>query len=158
MSLDEMMKQFRLASRELFNHYFRISNSHGGDKWGSIERFREVENLLFRKLVAEPASLEAFVYGDVQPAILVRLRDGLNAAPLMLNRDIDSGYWDHPLAEVPSGTELIFVRFFDWDELDFHDNQYTRVQVRSWSAHPEAIGKHALIESQYIRFVEAGGS
>jgi hypothetical protein len=158
MSFDDLMKQFRLASRELFNHYFRISDSHVDDQWVSVERFRELQSLLFRKLVSETASLDICLYGDVQPGIMVELRDGVSAAPIMLNRDIDSGYWDHPLVEVPGGAGLVFLSSFDWDQMYYRDNQYTRVQVRSWSSHPEVVGKHALIESQYVRFVKATGS
>lgn len=50
-------------------------------------------------------------------------------APIMFNREIQSGYWDHPLKEVTNDAKLVFVSFFDWDDLDYRDNRYVRVIV-----------------------------
>jgi hypothetical protein len=72
----------------------------------------------------------------------------------MLNREFSSGYWDYPLKEVTEEARLIFIRFFDWDQLAYRDNRYVLVQVQSWSAHPETVGKQGLIESQYVLFDE----
>ena len=157
MSLDEMMNQFRLASREMFNHYFRVLQPYENDGWMLEERFGEVEELLFQKLVAEPASIKPVTYGHIQSDIGVELRSG-EFAPIMLNREIDSGYWDSPLEEITKDAKLFFLSFFDWDNLDYHDNRYVRVQVGDWPSHPEAIGKHALIESQYVKFVIIQGA
>jgi hypothetical protein len=157
MNLDEQMNQFRLTSRELYNRSFRMHESNDGSPWVGVERFREVQEVLFLKLVTEPVGLQKIRYGDVHAEISVELRDGVEAAPVMLNRDVDSGYWDHPLLEIPRATELVFVSFFDWDQLSYLDNLYTRVQVVDWPANREANGKHALIESQYVRFAKADG-
>lgn len=151
--LNELMNQFRLASRELFNHFFRVSDpySSGQHAWLQEERFSEVQAVLFQQLVAEPISLSIVEYGTTQPNVLVELRyDG--AVPIMLNREIDSGYWDHPVKEVGTDARLLFVCFFDWDQLDYRDNRYIRVQVDRWPTHPDIAGKHGLIESQYVRF------
>lgn len=112
----------------------------------------EVQNVLFQKLVTEPASLSGTKYGDPQRNILVELRDSV-AAPIMLNREVDSGYWDYPVKEVTKEVRLLFVSFFDWDQLNYRDNQYARVQIEHWPTHSETVGKHALIESRYVRFV-----
>ena len=152
-NIDEMMKQFRLASRELFNHFFRVADPYNNDGWSFEKRFSEVQDVLFKKLVTEPASLSDTRYGHLQPEILVQLR-GSESAPVMLNREVDSGYWDHPIKEVTKDVRLLFISFFDWDQLDYRDNRYVRVKVDRWSSHPETIGKHALIESQYVRFAK----
>ena len=153
MNIDEMMNRFRLASREVFNHFFRVSDPYNNDGWSFEERFSEVQAVLFKKLVTEPASLSDKGYGYLQPEILVELRS--ESAPIMLNREVDSGYWDHPIKEVTKDARLLFISFFDWDQLDYRDNRYVRVQMDRWSSHPETVGKHALIESQYVRFVKA---
>lgn len=153
---DECMNQFRIASRELFNHFFRVPDPYGSGKqaWLQEERFRDVQALLFQKLVAEPLSLGIVEYGNPQPDILVEPRyDG--AVPIMLNRDVDSGYWDYPLREIDKDSRLSFVSFFDWDQLDYRDNRYVCVRVDSSPAHVDIIGKHGLIESQYVRFVRS---
>lgn len=153
MNIDEMLNQFRIASRELFNNYFRVSNPYGSgsNAWLLDERFSEIEEVLFKKIVIEPAAIEYVKYGEPQRQIQVELRSG-EFAPILLNRDISSGYWDHSLNEVTSNVKLAFLSFFDWDKLDYRDNRYVQVEVKSWPLHPEAVGKHALIESQYVKF------
>ena len=152
--VDEMMNRFRLASREVFNHFFRVPDAYDNDGWLSEERFSHVQIILFQKLVTEPASLSNVRYGDLQPEILVELRGG-DSAPVMINREVDSGYWDYPLKVVTKDARLLFVNFFDWDQLDYRDNRYVRLQIDHWPSHPEAAGKHALIESHYVRFTKA---
>lgn len=153
-NIDNMMARFRIASREVFNHFFRVSDPYNNDGWSFEERFSEVQAVLFKMLVTEPASLSGKEYGCHQPDILVELR-GCEAVPIMFNREVDSGYWDYPIKELTKDVRLLFVSFFDWDQLDYRDNRYVRAQVDRWPAHPENIGKHALIESQYVRFAKA---
>lgn len=153
-NVDEMMNRFRLASREVFNHFFRVPDGYDNDGWLFEERFSHVQVILFQKLVTEPASLSNVRYGDLQPEILVELRGG-DSAPIMINREVDSGYWDYPLKVVTKDARLLFVNFFDWDQLDYRDNRYVRLQIDHWPSYPEAAGKHALIESHYVRFTKA---
>lgn len=152
-NIDEMMNQFRLASREVFNHFFLVSDPYNNDGWSLEERFSAVQAVLFKKLVTEPASLSDKEYGHLQPDILVELR-GSESAPIMINREVDSGSWDYPIKEVTKDVRLLFISFFDWDQLDYRDNRYVRVQIDHWPSYPETIGKHALIESQYVRFIK----
>lgn len=157
MNLDTRMNRFRLASRELFNHYFRVEDASGTETdpeaWGAEERFEEVETVLFEKLVLEPMQLSGPTYGHRNTRIQVRLRSG-RFAPIMLNREVDSGYWDHSIREVTDDATLEFVSFFDWDQLHYRDHRYVRVVVAAWPSQPSAVGKHALIESQYVRYAE----
>ncbi len=151
MDLDELMNRFRVASREIFNHYFRVLDPYNNDGWLLDERFGQVEAVLFEQLVTQPAKLPSVALGIHQPSIRVALRHG-KFASIMINREIDSGYWDFPINEVTEDAQLSFLRFFDWDELAIRDNQYVRVIIDAWPSHPEAAGKHALIEAQYVVF------
>lgn len=154
MDLDARMNQFRVASRELFNHFFRVDEPYNNDQaWLMEERCSEVQELLFQKLVIEPAGLPSVVYGLLNPNIVASLRLG-DFAPIMLNREVDSGYWDHPLREVTREAKLAFISFFDWDQLDYRDHRYVRVQVLEWPSQPAVVGKHAFIEAHYVRFSE----
>ncbi|MBV9219432.1 MAG: hypothetical protein JO366_13230 [Methylobacteriaceae bacterium] len=153
MTLNAAMQQFRIASRELFNNYFRVDNPYNNNGWAMEEGFAEVQQVLFRRLVTEPLSLSSIIYGKVNPEIGVELLLA-KTAPIMLNRDLDSGYWDYPLTEINTDPILVFVGFFDWDQLTCRDNQYVRVRVQKWPAHSEVVGKHGLIESQYVQFVK----
>lgn len=158
MELNERLLRFRLASRGLFNHYFFIPGARDEMAWRAVERFRTVEELMFRMLVTEPLSLPSTSYGNMQAEILVLLRETLDHAPILINREVKSGYWDHPLSEVTGNARLAFMSFFDWDDLSYRDNQYTRAQVLAWPEHPETLGKHVLIESQYVRFISVSES
>jgi len=151
MDLDELMNRFRLASRELFNHHFRVLDPYNNDGWLLEERFGQVEAVLFEQLVAQPAKLPSVALGIHQLSIRVALRHG-KFAPIMINREIASGYWDFPIEEVTEDAQLSFVRFFDWDQLAIRDNQYVRVIIDTWPPHPETAGKHALVEAQYVAF------
>jgi hypothetical protein len=70
MALNEMMRRFRVASRELFNHYFRVSMvardvvavadvsaADDDDPWDVVDRFSHLEDVLFEELVSGPAKL-----------------------------------------------------------------------------------------------------
>ena len=152
MELHARLNQFRLASRELFNQYFRIAEPDKNAEASVLqERFCEVESLLFQKLVVEPTGIPSIPYGVLNPGICIELMRG-DFAPIMLNREIDSGYWDHSLRVVTRDAKLGFISFFDWDHLDFRDHGYVRVQVLNWPSEAEVLGKHALIETHYVRF------
>ncbi len=169
MDLHQSMSRFRLASRELFNHYFSVPYPPGEPHYEYYDGFREVERVLFTMLVLEPCSVPLassdYSYGlDAHPGIRVRLpianaNDNLvgvdepMVAPLMLNREINSGYWDYPLDRFTNEATLLYVAYFDWDSMHSRDNAYVRVQVQDWPSHPEAIGKHGLVESHLVRYV-----
>jgi hypothetical protein len=155
MDLDESMNRFRLAGRELFNHFFRIYNpwENTDFAWELEKRFSGVERVLFQKLVTEPALLPDTAYGGLQTGIGVELR-GADVCPIMINREISSGYWDYAINEVTRDATLLFFRFFDWDALSFRDNHYVLAHVQNWPSHQDAIGKQALIDAQYVRFVK----
>jgi hypothetical protein len=163
--IHEKISLFRTASRELFNTYFRV---RGGEQdgssssaalhqgaWEAETDFREVEALLFEKLVAKPSGLTVR-YGELQPSIVVKLRSKF--CPVMINRGIDSGDWDHPVNEITEHAKLLFISFFDWDALAVRDYLYVRVLVQEWADHADAVGKHALIETQYVSFASIAES
>lgn len=156
MDFDDSMKRFRLASRELFNQYFHVPDpwKKSDMAWGLEERFSEVESLLFQKLVMEPASLPYVAYKSAQFSVGVELAEKTNRAPLLLNREIKSGYWDHKINEVNREAVMVFIQFFDWDVLSYRDNRFVRVQIESWPSHQELVGKHALIDIRYVRFTK----
>jgi len=150
-TIDELLNKFKLASRELFNHYFHKIEPYDNDGWEWEERFSIVQATLFEELVTVPMNLSKLRYGEVQPEISVKLNsEGI--VPIMINREIDSGYWDFSVKEIDNVAKLAFISFFDWDQLGYRDNRYVRVIIQGWEHRPEAVGKHAIIESQYVKF------
>jgi hypothetical protein len=150
LNLDESLNQFRLASRELFNHYFRVSTPYDNTETAHLqaERFARVQDALFEAFVGHYPTVP---YGEVQTHIEVKLQT--QRAPAMLNREVDSGYWDHPLTELSGDARMVFISFFDWDQLSYRDNQYVRARIVDYSSRPDVIGRDVLIESQYVTFV-----
>ena len=156
MDLDQLMNRFRLASRHLCNHYFHPPD-WDDNEWNVVEYFEEVERLLFENLVLCPAGLDLIEYGQPNPNIVVALRRP-GDVPIMINRDrgAASGYWDHPTKTIASTTAMIFVEFFDWDQLAYRDHRYAHVVITAHPSLAELVGHHALIETQYVRYVKVG--
>lgn len=151
MDIDALMKRFRLASRDLFNHHFHRSVCNG-DPLDSSERFGEVEQSLFRAMVTWPAGLTEVEYSELQPEIRVTSCTGRGAPCFVSRRD---GVWDEKT--FPELAQLTFERFFDWEELALRDNLYVRGEVVEWPGRTDWAGLPILVESQYVRFVRAKG-
>ena len=156
MKLDFLINQFRIASRELFNQYFRVEDPYNNDNaWIFDERHGEIESLLFQKMVLEPAELPIIENGYAHSGILVEPAFKDSPINIMLNREINSGYWDFPIEHVTSEAKLMFLYFFDWDQLSIRDNHFVCVEVLDWKSHPETIGKRALVETLNVKFKKA---
>jgi hypothetical protein len=115
-----------------------------------MERFEEVQACLFNALVSGPLDLEPVRYRQTQPAIRVELLH--SETPVMLNRELDSGYWDHPVTELSPQIPIAFISYFDWDQLNYHDNYYVRGEILENEMAPELVGKHVLIECLNVQF------
>ncbi len=155
MNLDHCMNNFRAASRDLFNRYFRTKKGWKSwdESWALRENFSELELVMFQTMVCNPLGLPNTSLGQVQERIKVVAHN--YPLPAMVNRDIHSGYWDFPVCELGSRTTLLFISFFDWDNLEGFDNQYVRALILDCPRHPEINGKHALIEAELVKFREA---
>ncbi len=156
MNVDKLVNRFRISSRELFNNHF-LEPFLENEDWELYELFTSIEEELFHALVTSRIDIKQIVYGcDPQPEIEV-IPDTLNTCgiPVMLNRDIDSGYWDHKINRAQIGCIFSFLTFFDWDQRAFRDNRYVRAIVKYWPEHPELVGKHALIETIYVSYKQA---
>lgn len=152
--MERSTNKFRLSSRELFNNYFLESLSDDQKGWDYLEQFDFVAESLFLALVTVPNGLDEIVYGRPQPQILVKTSSEVGA-PLILNREIDSGYWDYPVTYSVPNAVFTFVRFFDWNQMSYKDNRFVQVVVRDWPGNTELVGKHALLETHYVTYEKA---
>jgi hypothetical protein len=58
-----------------------------------------------------------------------------------------TGYRDDPVNHIePGEAELLFIAYFDWNQMNYIDLQYFRVKIASFDAHPELVGREALID------------
>lgn len=70
----------------------------------------------------------------------------------MINREISSGYWDHPVQEVePSDIDMRFIHYFDWANIGHRDFEFIMVLIIASSAHPELNGRQALVKPLYVK-------
>lgn len=72
----------------------------------------------------------------------------------MINREARraSGYWDHPKNRItPQDAELLFARFFDFDEVTYRDFRYLEVLIVSSASEPSICGHWALLDFEYAR-------
>lgn len=151
LDIDDVVLRFSIASRELFNNFFHVESPYENNGWDAEKRFSDIQQVMFQKMVIEPTGLPESAYGAPAEGLVVVLRNVKNA-PAMINRDIDSGYWDSPIAELTDDARLTFVGFFDWDQLEYRDHEYVRVRIDRWLQQPTATGKHALIQRRLVRF------
>jgi len=152
MPLHDRLTAFRLASRQLFNGFFRCSTGSAA-AWQDEERFSNVEEELFRMLVSDPEGIPDIAYPETQPEIHVRFRDRIPRARWLLNRD---GSWEE--AVCPPDAELQFEAFFDWDQVGVKDYQYVRVRVGTCPSRIELSEVEALVEYQDVIFLRRGSS
>jgi len=150
--LTKHMQRFRLASRDLWNHYFLPTVA----SWPPSDEqcyFAAVEESLFLNMVLYPVGLPEARYRDLNTMIRVVIESDYGV-PAMINRGVDSGYWDHPICRLGKEADLRFVSYFDWNEFEVIDHQYVRVQIHG-HPDPSLVGKHALVEFQYATFAVA---
>ncbi len=155
MRLDLQMNEFLLASRSLFNTHFCLRQPWDDPHraWDLRDLFEPVEEALFRALVLQPFALTGPTFGTgPQPVRVIGNTGG--ELPIMINREIDSGYWDYPVTRCHGDADLRFVKFFDWSSIDRKDNRYAMVKIESWPDRPELVSKRALIESHYCSYAE----
>lgn len=150
---ENLMVDFRVAGRELFNRFFRIENPWENQEaaWSLVERFNDLESVLFQKMVSEALGMSGNCYGEPQKDILI-VGQGQGEVSALINREVDSGYWDFPVTKVPVDAEMQFVAFFDWDVLLIRDNKFVRIRIASCASNPALAGKHALVDAQEVSY------
>jgi hypothetical protein len=152
----ELVLKYREGARHLWNTCFQ-----GGQDWDVRDDFAEACVLLFRSLVLRPhdavdaltgpASLEAS-----PPTTVLRVIPAHDTGTaILINRSTPkSGYWDDPINRITASDAMLrFVQFFDWDEMEARDFQYVEAVIEASVTHPHLVGRHALIEVRYARFV-----
>jgi hypothetical protein len=138
---------YRECVRHLWNTYFCAL---ADVDWDLRDHFNEIALNLFRALV-----LRSLDRGDVEltpdhwmpvkPLMFLRIDVDVRSS-IMINRETNGGYWDHPIAEVEKGDmEMAFLQFFDWSLLEQRDWAYYRVRIVSSERYPEVVGKDALV-------------
>jgi hypothetical protein len=119
---------YRVSARAIWNTAFWSDQDFRN--WNSIEQFHEIEKLLFQELVLAKVDREwpiqslfesAIPFFHIVPSIV-------RGTPILIQKPrqgAPTGYWDDPVNLVkPGQAELLFIAYFDWNEMDYIDLQY----------------------------------
>ncbi len=151
--VSSVFDHYRSSARAIWNTAFWPDGDFRN--WDSIDQFHEIEKLLFDALVLAKLDREwplcdLFVNPIPFFQILPSIAHG---TPIMIQKPrpgAPTGYWDDPVNLLkPSEAELQFIAFFDWNQMDYIDLRYYRVKIVNCDAHPELVGREALIERQH---------
>jgi hypothetical protein len=153
--VSSVFDHYRSNARAIWNTAFWPDQDFRN--WDSIEQFHEIEKLLFQELVLAKVDREwplcdlfvnAITFFQIAPSIA-------HGTPILIQNPrpgAPTGYWDDPVNLIkPREAELVFIAYFDWDQMDYIDLRYYRVKIVSFDAHPELVGREALIERQHAR-------
>jgi len=155
----DLLNNYRECVRGLWNVYFRPlhrpEDLASRDPDTPVDHFERVERSLFTVLVLRPIGKAKYrqqvTYKTVPFLCVVPAGEGRS---LMVNRERGkaSGYWDHQVAWAASeGADFRFDGCFDWDDYGYREMRYYMVRIDAFPAHPECVGRHALIAAQEVR-------
>jgi len=151
----DLFETYRECARHIRNTYFSTRESKD---WETIDDFNEVNRVLFERLVLYRLQGQYSTILDtaVSDGRLTIVPDSIRM-PVMISREPNSGYWDHPIACLEPGDATIsFRRYFDWDEHGLIDYRYYRGQIVESVKYPTISGHDILIETIYGRILFTG--
>jgi hypothetical protein len=143
------MSSYRECVRHLWNTHF-WQQAERQEDWDLRDRFDEIAIALFRCLVLrevarEDAQVLPSYRRDRVALPFIRL-EVVPESPIFVNRGVDEGYWDDPVARVQRDElDLRFIQFFDWWDLGFRDFAFYRARIVGSAKHPHLVGRDALL-------------
>ena len=116
-----------------------------------LEDFGELTIVLFKHLILSEFGLNhKSNEWLLEPSTMFHVIPLGDTCPIMINREIQSKYWDHPITEIKKNDlKMVFLDYFDWDDLDLIDFRYYRVRIIESATYPDLVGSDALIETIY---------
>ena len=141
---------YRVSARAIWNTAFWPDVALRN--WDSVEQFDEIQRILFSELVLRKTERE-WPLQDIfeKPIPFFRIVPTCDA-PIMIQNPRsarETGYWDDPTNRIkPGQAELQFIAYFDWNRMDYADLRYYRVKIIRFEAHPDVIGREALIDRE----------
>jgi hypothetical protein len=152
--VSNIFDHFRESARTIWNTTFWPDPDF--HEWDSIDRFDEIQRLLFDELVLAKLGrnwpiqdifrvpIPFFFAVPASQTIRILIQNPRSAN--------STGYWDHPVNQISQGeAEMQFLTYFDWNRMNYVDFQYYRVQITKFDVHPELAGRGALIERHSAR-------
>jgi hypothetical protein len=157
--ITHLMDHYRVVARSVWNTGFWCVPELR--TWDARDGFQETKKILFTHLVVAqlphlnrqhgPAASLTYNYR------VVPLDPG--PVPIMIQqprKDDRNWYWDYPLREIRAqDAELLFLDYFDWNEMGYLDFQYYRVRIEAFRLQPHLVGREALVEHQNAKVFAA---
>lgn len=147
--ITQLMNRYRECVRHLWNEYFWTDAETDKD-WDLGDEYDQVavelfSSLVLRKIGRDDVNLALYRVVPRNPLLFLRVEVD-SRSQVMINREIDSGYWDHPLNFVEKDElDLRFISFFDWDDLGFRNFELYLARIHASDKHPELVGRNALL-------------
>ncbi len=157
-----ILNRYRECSRHLWNTYFadHVFSLPASDD--VLDRFEEVDKLLFSSLVlAKVDRLASESDFGKKPLRFLRVVPVTEEVPILINRPSNdrNKYWDDPVNRVgASEAELLLIGYFDWNRYGYADLAYYLVRIASFSKHPHLNGRDALLLTSNARVFFDPGS
>ncbi len=158
--ITDLIHRHRECSRHIWNSYF-YQQAEANDDWDLRDQFEDVCAKLFTSLVLWPIEKESYTFN---PAYLQPQREipfirviPTGSCGVFINREICSGYWDHPIKEVSEeDIDMRFIHYFDWSIMGIRDFEFFHVMIISSKLHPELNGRHALVKPLGLKVMYDG--
>ena len=147
------------ARRHLWNMHFREKVDSIVEP-SALDDYLEIDRFLFLGLVLRDLGVTsypkdfAFTTSPIKEVIIRPERDHPEI-PIMLEEGTEGpgGRWEIREMFSSSGLELEFIEFFEWGIYDFVSYPMVMGRIVKFDDHKEYIGRRALIETTYVRFV-----
>lgn len=149
--ITDQMLRYREASRMLWNLFF--FPVYASAELETECDFFDAQRALFHGLV-----LRHIGYEQAAPVEqLISILPISTPIPAIISNPRDNDkthYWDHEINQINNNTEMGFIEFFDFRDLDsIIDHRYVRCKIHKCEIYPELIGHEALVEVQYVSFL-----
>ncbi len=153
------MMSYLEARRYLWNMHFREKVDWIADQ-GAHDDYMEIDRFLFLGLVLRGLGVTsypkhfAFTMSPIKEVIIQPDQD-YREIPIMLEEGTEGpgGRWEKAELYASSGLELEFIEFFEWSEREFVSYPLVKGRIVKFDDHKEYIGRRALIENMYVRFM-----
>jgi hypothetical protein len=143
------LNEYRECVRHLWNIHFRRDAERNND-WDLSDLFDEVAAKLFhalvlRKLGRDQVQVQPDFLCPKDPLMFLRF-EFPRRSDLMVNRGVNTGYWDDPLRDASSDDlDLRFVQFFDWSSREYRDFALYRARIVASVPYPKVVGRDVLV-------------
>jgi hypothetical protein len=155
MNAQKYFTQWRSVCRSLWNETYMTIIIEQGGSTELEEEFCRIEQILFDSIVLgqmdtnSEKSEKLDSHMNSNPSVLERflIVPRGNTMSVMINRELTSGYWDHPITELRKGEAVIgFVHYYDFCGMDMPRRyEYIRGRIMECSKNPEIVGKDILV-------------